>query len=201
MAAMNLSPLRTRMEFLAAIAGLAFISSMALGQDGSLPLGQDTAAAKNLLVNGSFEKGLDGWTVDAHEKHGQATIDSTEMREGKPTLRVENAGADDTHVKQKITVEPNTRYRLEGYIKTKDAVAQGRQSKVGASLAVEGGFQRSNEVNRTKSWTRVAFDFSTGSETEIEVGARLGFYANLTMGIAWFSDLTLKKIGKSAMRR
>lgn len=162
---------------------------------------QDSTSSKNLLVNGTFEKGTDGWTLDPYEKHGQMTIDENEKHNSRSTLRIDNAVADDTHVKQKVSVEPDTRYRFEGYIKAKNVEPQKRESKEGACLALEGGFQKSLAINKTKSWTKVSFDFVTGNETEIELGARLGFFSNLTTGTAWFADLSVVKIGKAPPRR
>jgi hypothetical protein len=102
---------------------VAAVAGITLG--GSAVMAQGTAnSTKNLLVNGSFEKGLDGWKVDANQKKGTATVDETEKRNGKPSLKVENPEADDVHVTQSVPVEPNTRYRFEGYIKTKGRFAK-----------------------------------------------------------------------------
>ena len=114
---------------------------------------------------------------------------------------MDNPEGDDTFVKQKVKVKPNTKYRLSGYIKTKDVLTVKREGKDGASLAVGGGFVKTPPVTKTKSWTRVTHEFATGGETEIEVGPRLGFFSALTTGTAWFADLSLDELGRTTQRR
>jgi len=192
---MNFSPLRMWMDGLAVIAGITLAGSVAVAQN----LGSTTTSTtKNLLVNGSFEKGLEGWTVDANQKKGTAVIDENEKRGGKSTLRVDNPEADDVHIKQTVTVEPNTRYRFEGYIKTKDVEPAKRESKDGACLAIEGGYKKSQIITKTRGWSKVTLEFITGAETSVDLCARLGFYYGICKGTAWYADLSLERIGKAA---
>ncbi|MDB6140836.1 MAG: glycosyl transferase family protein, partial [Verrucomicrobiaceae bacterium] len=104
---------------------------------------------------------------------------------------------DDTTVGQQVPVKPNTRYRMTAFVRTKDVNSVARGGKGGASVAVGGGFNKTPSVNGTKVWTRVTFEFNTGGETEIEVGARLGYYSDLVTGTAWFADLSLVEVGKA----
>ncbi|MEP6670082.1 MAG: carbohydrate binding domain-containing protein [Chthoniobacter sp.] len=194
---MNFSPLRTWMDCLAVLAGFTLAGSVAMAQEP----GGATPNTKNLLVNGSFEKGTEGWTFEPHEKRGIMTLDENEKHGGKPSVRIENPADEDSHFKQKVTVEPETRYRLEGYIKTKDVKAVKRDSKGGATLDLEGTWQHTVAVNKTKSWTKVSIDIVTGAQTEVEVGARLGYWSDGVIGTAWFADLSLVKIGKAPPRR
>jgi hypothetical protein len=196
LAAMNFSPLRTWMNCLAVIVGLSLAGSVAVAQGlGSTP----APTTKNLLVNGSFENGTDGWTLKAYANQGRMAIDETEKHGGKPTLRVDNPAGDDTHLKQTVTVEPDTHYRLEGYIKTKDLQSVKRDGKGGAQLVLDNSWTRSPVISKTKSWTKVSVDIVTGAETTIDVGGRLG-YDNVT-GTAWFAELSLVKVGKAPPRR
>jgi hypothetical protein len=196
---MNFSPLRTWMDCLAVIAGFTLAGSAALAQNlGSTP----TPTTKNLLVNGSFEKGTDGWTFYGQEKKGKMTWDETEKHGNHPSVRIENSEDEDSHLKQKVTVEPETRYRLEAYIKTKDVVPTKRDSKGGACIDLDGTWQTSKpSLNKTKSWTKVSLDLVTGAQTEVEVGGRLGFWSDGAIGTAWFTDFSLVKIGKAPPRR
>jgi hypothetical protein len=161
--------------------------------------GQASSSTKNLLVNGSFQNGTDGWTLSSYYKIGKMEIDPTEKHGNSPALRIDNAQGDDTHLKQKVTVEPETRYRLEGYIRTKDLRSVKREGKGGAQVDLDGTWQRSQVVSGTKSWTKVSLDIVTGAETEVEVGGRLGY--DPVVGTAWFADLSLVKIGKAPPRR
>ena len=198
MPGMNFSPLRAWVYCLAVIAGFTLAGSVAVAQElGSTP----TPTTKNLLVNGSFEKGAEGWTFDPHGKKGTMTWDENEKHGNKPSVRIENTEGDDSHLKQKVTVEPETRYRLEAYVKTKNVQSVKRDGKGGASLDLEGTWQDSKPLNKTKSWTKVSHDIVTGSETEVEVGGRLGFWGDAVTGTAWFADFSLVKIGKAPPRR
>ena len=40
-------------------------------------------------------------------------------------------------------------------------------------------------------------DFTTGQETSIEIGARLGHYSALVTGTAWFADMSLVELGRA----
>lgn len=175
------------------VSGLLLVNAQAIAQ---APANGDS----NLLKNGNFEKGMEGWEGHAWNKKGIVTIDTTEKYKDKPTLRIDNPEGDDTMAKQKIAVTPNTRYRLSGYIKTKNVVTVKRNGKDGATLMVVGGFNKSEPVVKSKNWTRVAMDFATGRETEIELGPRLGFYSAPAIGTAWFADLTLKDLGRTARK-
>ncbi|MDB6175872.1 MAG: dolichyl-phosphate-mannose--protein O-mannosyl transferase [Chthoniobacteraceae bacterium] len=180
-------------RFLAALIGLALTNHSVLAQE--------SVKSDNLLTNGSFEKGIEGWTLNAHEKIGQVAIDEKEKHGSKPSLRLENPSGDDTFLKQTVTVKPNTKYRLSGYIKTKDVQTVKREGKDGASLSVGGGFVKTPPIVKSKSWTKVTHEFATGAETEIEVGPRLGFFSALTTGTAWFADLSLDELGRTTTRR
>jgi len=176
------------------------IASLTLA--GSAAFAQETSdSTKNLLVNGDFQNGTDGWTFEPYKKKGTMTLDADEKHLDKPSVRIDNPEDEDSHLKQKVAVEPETRYRLEGYVKTKNVESVKRDGKGGATLDLDGTWQRSKAVNKTKSWTKVSVDIVTGAEKEVEVGARLGFWSDGVIGTAWFADLKLVKIGKAPPRR
>jgi hypothetical protein len=183
---------------------MCWLAVMALfGPVGAVVMAEEpSSTTKNLLVNGFFEKGTDGWTFDANNKKGTMTWDEAEKHGNHPSVRIENTEGDDSHLKQKVKVEPETRYRLEAYIRTKDVVPVKRDSKGGASIDLEGTWEASKPpLNKTKSWTKVSVDIVTGAQTEVEVGGRLGFWSDTVTGTAWFADFSLVKIGKAPPRR
>jgi hypothetical protein len=173
---------------------------------------------RNLLSNSDFQQGMTGWELLSFGHQGKATVvtpsnglqdalkpigaqgaapvDPAEIYNGKPSLRIENISDDDTAVKQKITVKPATRYRLSGWIKTK-SVEWKAKGKRGASLCIMGAFESSEPIGKTKGWTHVNYEFSSGTRTELFIGARLGMYASPVKGTAWFSDVTLTEVGPS----
>ncbi len=93
-------------------------------------------------------------------------------------------------------MKPKTRYRLNGYIKTKEVVGKG----AGATISLEGGFEKTEVIVGTKGWTKVSFEFDSGAVDKIKIGPRLGHYSSQVMGKAWFDDLTLVELGASRKR-
>lgn len=173
----------------------------------------------NLLTNGDFLQEMTGWELLTFGHQGKATFvapgkgledaikpagspgaaltDPAEIHDGKPSLKIENIALDDTSLKQKVKVKPATRYRLSGWIKTKSVEWGLAKGKRGACLCLMGGFEASEPVGKTKNWTHVSYDFSSGTRAELVIGARLGMYASPVKGTAWFSDVTLTEVGPS----
>jgi hypothetical protein len=183
--------------FAALLFSLGFVAPIHSQQPGTRPL----------LTNGSFEKGLEGWQFFAHDRKGMAAPDAMETHAGKPSVRIDNDGPDDSLLMQKVSVKPATRYRLSGWIKTRDvgALSQdqpgSRLDGNGATLSVRGGFVKTNVVAQTRDWTRVTLEFFTLKETEIEVGPRLGHHGGKVSGTAWYAAVELQELGPKVERR
>ena len=90
---------------------------------------------------------------------------------------------------QRVEVEPHTRYRLAGWIRTQDVVAgTGR----GALLNVQEIQSVKTEVlTGTRDWVRVEMTFDSGAHDTIQVNCLLGGWGRST-GKAWFDDITLE---------
>ena len=67
---------------------------------------------------------------------------------------LENAVGDDSSLSQKVTVKPNTRYLLSGYVKCREAVPMEAKAKIGVCLAVRGGYEHSPALLGSSSWIR-----------------------------------------------
>ena len=159
--------------------------------------GQTPATKKvNLLANPSFEDGQGWWDFSSYHSRGVISVDETETRDGKKSIRIENPSGEDSFLKQTVTVKPKTRYRLTGYIKTQDVVVKGR----GATLSLDGGFEHTESITGKKSWTKVTLEFESGAATSIKIGPRLGHHGSMAKGVAWFDDLTLIELGPSRKR-
>ncbi len=152
----------------------------------------------NLLANANFQKGLDGWAVDAWAKKGHAEPDNEERHQDHPSLRIQNAEWGNVYVSQKITVKPNTRYRLSGWIKTRDVEDQKKTGTAGATLWIGGGWDATRLVGQSEDWTYVELDVESGAKTKIEIGPRLGNWGDTVMGTAWFADLSLAELPPAA---
>jgi hypothetical protein len=157
---------------------------------------ESTGGRPNLLTNPSFEEGQTGWEFSSFGSRGAITVDTAEKHQGKASIRIENPAGDDSFLKQTVAVKPKTRYRLTGYIKTKDVVVKGS----GATLSLEGGFEKTESITGTKSWAKVSFEFDSGALSSLKVGPRLGHHGNMAMGVAWFDELSLVELGPSRKR-
>ena len=168
--------------------------AITLGVTGLASAQQASTAKPNLLVNGSFEDGQDKWEFSS--KRGIVAVDTAEKRDGKNSISIENPAGEDSYLKQAIAVKPKTRYRMAGYIKTKDIVGKG----AGATLSLEGGYEATKPITGNKGWTQVSFEFDSGAVDSVVVGARLGYYSAAVMGKAWFDELSLVELGHSRKR-
>ncbi|HEY3394453.1 MAG TPA: alpha-L-arabinofuranosidase C-terminal domain-containing protein [Lacipirellulaceae bacterium] len=109
--------------------------------------------------------------------------------EGK-CLMVESQGGGDASWFHRIAVEPNSVYRLAGWIKTEDvAPTTGR----GVVLNVHGIGGGTPPLTGTNDWTRVELLVRPGDAREIQVNGTFGAWG-LATGRAWFDDITLERI-------
>lgn len=161
-------------------------------------LASELGERPDLIVNGGFEEGaLDptGWRPDAYLPASAAFAwDSAQAYEGRRSVKISAPTANDARWLQTVAVEPNTNYLLSGWIRTEGVTDTLELVNAGANLCLYGTFDRSEGVFGTKDWTYVSMVFNSGSRTQVEVGARLGFWAGTATGTAWFDDLRLTPI-------
>ncbi len=152
----------------------------------------------NLLANPSFEQldddGLpSGWYTDAYRTMtGYTLYKSTEnAQDGERCVTIENIGMNDARFAQKVRVEPDTLYRLSGWIRA-DGIAD---SGHGANLSVADVYAFSRSVYESSGWEYVEYYGWTGPEqTELIVFARVGGYSGESIGSASFDNLMLTKV-------
>ena len=158
-----------------------------------------TAAAENLLINGSFEEtdedGLPtGWMTDAYlREEGYSVFSCTEdvAEHGNKSAYIRNIGKNDARFAQQVPLEPESLYRFSGYIKT-EGVEEGR----GANLSIEGLYVFSESVYDTSDgWQYIEWYGETGEhQTSATLFARLGGYSGESLGKAWFDELELIQV-------
>ena len=153
----------------------------------------------NLLQNPGFEQldsnGLPvGWFTDAYiKREGVSEYTVTEAaKSGNSAVTVENFDLNDARFAQTIQVEPNTMYRLSGWIRAAGIDAVGH----GANLSIEGVHARSDSFRETNgTWEYVETYGVTGDEqTEVTVFVRVGGYSGESIGVASFDDLSLVEV-------
>lgn len=165
-----------------------------------VPLGH--SSSRNLLQNGDFTRGLDGWRFETWKNNvAKASVDPNVTHAGRPSVRIDQTVATDSSVTQVVQLKPDRRYRLSGWIKTanivKPPLETQRKGDEGASIGILGGYQKSLSVLDTRDWTPVILDFTTTkTKTEFRLGPRLGHYGKLVTGTAWFAELSLVELGR-----
>jgi hypothetical protein len=161
---------------------------------------QIRAASVNLLVNGSFEEGVysstgnpTGWTRDAwNPSSATLTWDNTQAILGSKSVKIMLAIPNDARWIQTVTVQPFTDYRLSGWIKTENVAHTAESVDAGANLSLYDTWTHSTGLFGTNDWTFVSLLFNSGSNIQVTVAARLGYWSGTTTGTAWFDDLRLE---------
>ncbi|WP_413759149.1 chitinase [Streptomyces sp. MMBL 11-3] len=121
-----------------ALPGLVTVSSAA------------SAADADLVRNGGFEAGLDGWTCTA------GTAVNSPVRTGGSALRATPAGSDNARCAQTVTVRPDSQYTLAGHV---------RGSYVYLGASGTGTTDVSTWTQSAPDWQRLATTFRTGPAT------------------------------------
>jgi alpha-N-arabinofuranosidase len=155
---------------------------------------QNNTTAINLLPNPSFEEttpaGANDWTTQAWNggENAKWTAESTGRSGGKcVSIRSENGS--DAAWTAVVKVQPNSRYRLSGWIKTSDL-----HGAVGALLNIQNMQQvKTPRVTGTRDWTRVAVVFRTTQPAPLEINCLFGGWGQST-GQAWYDDVCLEKL-------
>lgn len=147
---------------------------------------------RNLLANSSFEEEQDGrpvgWRPVLHSGRGEfARIEGG--RSGARSARIVSTHGGDVSWSQPVTVEPDTNYRLSGWIRTENvAGAQGALLNV---HELQGAVTvRTPAVTGSKDWTRVETTFNSGDHRTLTINCLFGGWGRST-GTAWFDDVEL----------
>lgn len=158
-----------------------------------------TPAAEALIGNGDFEAGTgpdrpEDWTpTQWGEGTYRAASSGDRPRAGTRCASLETTNGADCAWMQRVEVEPNTRYRLSGWIRT-EAVVPG--TGVGAFLNVqEVQNVRTKAITGTSDWTQVTMVFDSGSHRNVQVNCLLGGWGR-SSGKSWYDDITLEPVSR-----
>ena len=157
-------------------------------------------SADNLLSNGGFERlnaagePLEWYAAAYRTQAGYSRIAVTDEKahSGKYSAMVENATANDARYTCTVPVEPNSLYRLSGYVLVDTMNGIGN----GANFAVEDIYSFSDCLFDTEGeWRYLEWYGETGeSQTELTFGVRVGGYGAESVGRAYFDDIALEKV-------
>ncbi|MFF0392378.1 glycosyl hydrolase family 18 protein [Kitasatospora sp. NPDC004615] len=130
---------------------LVVAAAMTVGSTAlALSMGSASAAAVNLLANGDFETGSpSGWTCTS------ASVVNTGAHGGTYALNANATAGDTGQCQQTVTVQPNTKYTLAGWLK-------GNYVYLGATGT---GVNASIWTPAAANWTQLSTTFTTGATT------------------------------------
>ncbi|MGW2823144.1 chitinase [Streptomyces sp. NPDC001443] len=130
---------------------LALLTTAALAVSGIAALTSAAQAADaELIRNGGFEAGLDGWSCTA----GKSV--TSPVRTGTSALQAIPAGNDYAQCSQTVTVQPNSQYTLSGYV---------RGSYVYLGASGTGTTDVSTWTQAASDWQQLTTTFRTGAST------------------------------------
>jgi uncharacterized protein len=152
----------------------------------------------NLLRNAEFELVANDaptvWTDLRTYNGAPATAvtvrSSRQGRNGSRCLELRCDQFTDSGLALQVPVEPGSRYRLSGWVRTENAVAAGRAP--GMMLNVHGG-PHTRGLLGTTEWTELALEFEA-DQPEVIVHCLFGGYGG-AKGVAFYDDLSMVKIG------
>jgi dolichyl-phosphate-mannose-protein mannosyltransferase len=150
-------------------------------------------AANNLLQNGNFAKGSedqpDEWRTEAWINKPEAFVCHWHPpQNGNPgELEVDNLQADDGRWMQPLSLGPGW-YQLSADIRTENVGTK----EDGASISIMEDGVMSPEIRGTTGWQRVSLYLKVGGKgADVDVALRVGGFASLNTGRAFFRNVTL----------
>ncbi|MFI9603841.1 chitinase [Streptomyces sp. NPDC052043] len=138
----------------------------------------------DVLRNGGFEAGLDGWTCP-----GSGTTVKSPVRSGSSALQATPSDSDNAQCAQTVPVQPNSQYTLTGYV---------RGSYVYLGASGTGTTDVSTWTQSAPDWQQLTTTFRTGAQTTEVTVYTHGWYGT---GAYYADDLTLVGPGGSAGQR
>lgn len=151
----------------------------------------------NLLLNGDFENGdylPINWIPDSWTNGADFIWDNSQSYQGNRSIKISSATTNDARWVQEVAVQPNTDYRLSGWIKTENVAHTSEQVDAGANLSLFNTYDHTEGLFGTNGWTKVSMTFNTGSNSHVAIAARLGYWYGTTTGTAWFDNLILEPV-------
>jgi len=159
-------------------------------------LAENSHSPPDVMVNGDCNDGRAadpaGWRPMVWR--GESShIWSPDGRDGSRCLSIQSGAGGDTSWTTEVPVKPNTRYRLEGWIRVQDVTHDG--GAYGALLVAHPGSHRSPTVTGTADWTHVSHEFTSDpGQTVANIHCLFGGWG-MSTGHAWFDDVKLIERG------
>ena len=166
--------------------------------------GKDKAdAPKNVLPNPGFEEVANGspagWATQSwYGKAVQKLVDGG--RSGKRCVMIHADKGVDLAWRRIVPVKPMSKYRLSGWVKTKEVKPVESRKGMGAMFNLHGSnLRRTKGIIGTNDWTRLELVFETDyEEYEVQVNCLFGGWG-LATGTAWYDDLSLELLSTRSL--
>ncbi|MEU6061682.1 glycoside hydrolase family 18 protein [Streptomyces sp. NPDC047097] len=139
------------------------------------PTTAQAAEDAQLVRNGGFEAGLDGWSCTA----GSGAVTTSPVHGGTAALKATPAGSDNARCTQTVAVRPDSSYTLAGWV---------RGSYVHLGATGTGTADASTWTQSAPDWQRLTTTFRTGPATTSVTLHTHGWYGT---GAYHADDLTL----------
>jgi hypothetical protein len=175
----------------ARLSAIALVIALALGLTGSCDLwAVQNGAAQNLVDNADFSKGAgespDHWRTESWDQKSDVSSYAWIHQPGEPAqLEVNNAKPNDARWMQAINLNSGW-YYLSVQVRTEGV----GDNATGASVSIMEDGAMSHDVRGTTPWREIGFYLKVGDRGgDIEIACRVGGYASLNTGRAFFRDV------------
>ena len=149
------------------------------------------AASRGFAIeHASRSSGL-GWNQNTWAGRADFVESPDAGRGGVACLRIMAPYGTDAGWSRPVTVKPRTRYKLSGWIRTRDVDPE---TGMGAVLNVLGRREVCTPpLTGTTDWTHVEIEFTTGSETSLQILCLFGGWGS-SSGAAWYEGVRLDEV-------
>jgi len=160
---------------------------------------EDKAASANPIPNPSFEDAKDGlpvgWTRENWQAKAEFGLDEA-ARSGKTSARISSIEGADASWSAVVPIKPFAKYRLSGWVKTKD-LDPGMSR--GALLNIHEMEVATKPLRGTRDWTLVSVEFDSGANDAVRVNCLFGGWGKAT-GTAWYDDIRLELLAARPLK-
>lgn len=109
------------------------------------------------------------------------------------SYKLESENFNDAIFYKKVSIKPNTPYKVTCMVKTKNVETENGKTNGGAQISISDTTECSKSITGTNGWQKLEFIFDSKNREEIEIGFRLGGNETKVKGTAWFSDFKLEE--------
>lgn len=111
----------------------------------------------------------------------------------KRSFKINSPKYNDAMISKNLNLKKNKSYKFSCMVKTENVESENNKSGSGAHISIEGTTVRSIAIQGTTDWQKLELIFNSKNQENINIGLRLGGYADKCKGTAWFSDIKVEE--------